>query len=277
MNGTGRNNTGGRGNSEIQFYVNSLLHRYREHMGLLAPPIKSTVLAKLQNAEIYSRQGSPHWVSSLMPMGDGFVINVNENLTMSRKRNAICHEVAHTFFFDFKSKPPRRIGKPRPDAEEERVCFWAAREMLVPASLLVNALDEIGRSSVYTLSGIRELARSFLVSADLISWRLTHDLSLLGDDWITLWYATENKIGRKKPMTLYPKHMSSSISDYMKTKISEALYTTLSKCFEEDRPIEDEIAIGKRAQSKLKVRTEAVRGHRLSAVSWVSPLSRPGY
>ena len=77
------NSTGGRGSTEIQDSVNSLLKRYKNHLGLFTPPIKPEILAELQNAQITYRYGSDHWVSSLMPIGDSFIINVNNSLPLN--------------------------------------------------------------------------------------------------------------------------------------------------------------------------------------------------
>lgn len=271
MSKLSRTSTGGRGTEEIQRYTSSLLHRYEHHMGNFSPPIQPSVLAELQNAKVTYRQGSNHWISSLMPMGNGFVINVNESLPINRKRNAICHEIAHTFFFDTESEQPRRIKSSRPDAEEERLCFWAAREMLVPASLFREELSNLGHETTYFFEGILKLARIFQVSPDIVAWRLTHDLALLGDDWIVLWYSNSKKGEKLLPKSLYPKHISSSISDYMKAKVIENLRTALEQP-EKENP--QEIEVGPRKKLRFRVKTERINRERIYAISWVSPLSK---
>lgn len=264
--------TGGRGTPEMQSLVNSLLKRYELHMGAITPPVRSSVFAKIQNARILFRQGSDHWVSSIMPMGNGFDIYVNEAFPMIRKRNAICHEVAHTFFYDIQSEPLKRLNKPRPDDEEELLCFWAAREMLVPTSLFENELDTLGVGAAYSLKGISNLAKTFQVSPDIIAYRLTHDLALLGKDWIILWYISSDKGRRYKAMSLYPEKISSSISKYYKMKILEAIQTTILKQPRKDNPIQIEFEVGKRLRFKFKVKTEYASGKNLFAISWVTPL-----
>lgn len=270
MDSLSKKSTGGRGNEKIKECANSLLNRYKSYVGTFSPPIQPQVLAKLQNAKVIYRKGSDQWVSSLMPMGKGFVINVNKVLSMARKRNAICHEIAHTFFFDIESEPPRRLKTHRPDDKEERLCFWAAREMLVPTSLFKKELNTLGCETLYSFEGISRLAKIFSVSPDIIALRLTHDLALLENDWIVLWYSNDKKDIRLRPMSLYPKHISDSISDYMKHKIRENLRILLEL---KERENAGEVVVGKRKKLRLRVKTEKVEREQLRAISWVSPLS----
>lgn len=269
-----KKNTGGRGNQKIQRCVNSLLDRYSHYMGYFAPPIKASVLAKLQNARIIYRQGSDHWISSLMPIGSGFVINVNKSLPISRKRNAICHEIGHTFFFDTSSTPPRRLNTSQSGYNEELLCFCAAREMLIPSSLCKREISRFEPETIYNFEGISKLAKIFLVSSDVMACRLTHDLALLGNDWITLWYSNLKKEENVSPRSLYPKHISNSISGYMKRKILSSLRKTI---LERKRKITlepKEIILGKRKKLRFIIRTELVNKQRLFAISWISPLSK---
>lgn len=268
-----KQNTGGRGTDEIQSYVHSLLSRYANQKKAFTPPIDPSVLAELQNARIIYRQGSKNWIASLMPMGSGFVINVNESCPTNRKRNAICHEIAHTFFFDTKTEPPRRLKNSQPDDQEERLCFWAAREMLVPASLFKSELRRLGGKTIYSFESISELAEIFKVSPGIIALRLTHDLALLGDDWLILWSSSARTGEEVRPKSLYPKHISTSISNYRKSKIIEAIRSVVSECQDRENPIEMEISVEKKKIFRFKVKTEKVKGYRLCAISWVSPLS----
>lgn len=272
MNKLIKTSTGGRGNDVIQKYVNSLLKRYKSYTGTFSPPIDQEVLAKLQNAKIIYRKRSDHWVASIMPIGNGFVINVNESMSENRKRNAICHEIAHTFFFDTEKEPPRRLQTPRPDKKEEELCFWAAREMLVPPSLLQVELDRIGREAAYSFEGIKKLAETFDVSPDIIARRLTHDLAFLGNDWIVLWYSNPKKGKKLRPKSLYPSHISDLLSEYEMSKIREQLRSAL-EVRENEGPMEIDVGIGKGKKIRLKFRPEKVDREKLYAISWVSPLS----
>jgi len=273
MNHSNIKSTGGRGSIEIQDFVNSLLNRYKIHLGSFSPPIEPNLLAELQNASVLYRHGSDHWVSSIMPMGNGFVINVNRSLSENRKRNAICHEVAHTFFFNTNGKSPLRINKFYPDRREEHLCFWAAREMLVPKLLFEKELSNFEIGELYSYIGIKKIAKLFQVSADIIAWRLTHDLGLLGNDWIILWYFNP-KSKKLLPKSLYPKHISNTISTYMKKNIIESLrknHNFLDNNFSDKN--NTEITVGKLIKLKIKANTEKLAKEKLYAISWVSPLS----
>jgi len=239
-------------------------------MGSLKPPIVPSVLADIQNATIMYSKRSKNWTASLMPMGTGFIISVNSFLSEQRIRNAICHEIAHTFFYDIDETPPQRRNKPRPDAQEELLCFWAAREMLVPSSLFKEELDRVGSDRVYSFEGISQLADVFSVSPDIVAYRLTHDLALLGNDWIVLWYSESYKNKEPKAQSLYPKEISMRISNYTKAKIVEKLRLSLEQSGVKDF---NEFEVGKRNKIRIKSKNEIVNRQQLKAISWVTPLS----
>lgn len=274
---------GGRGNDEMRAWVSALIGEYTLYSGNVAPPINAEILAKLRNAKITPRRGSENWIASLMPMGRGFVIHVQEALARTRRRNAICHEIGHIFFFDTESNPPRRRIKPQPDALEERLCFWAAREMLVPETWCKTMLTEFGRESAYSFDGIKNLASIFEVSPDIIAYRLTHDLALLDNDWIILWYLSATKDVQTRgealrydfrPRPLYPKHVSVRIRDWMKLEIDKVVRDTVLECLQKKQVVTAEHQVGRRKRLRLAVRTEPVSDRpRLCAISWVSPIS----
>ena len=142
--------------------------------------------------------------------------------------------------------------------------------MLVPASLLENELTKLGRDSFYTFKNLSKLAEIFTVSPDIIAWRLTHDLSLLGDNWIVLWYIDSITGKKLRPKSLYPKHISVSLSNYTKLKIIE----NIRRCLLEKGFTENEHVIGKKTPIKLRIKTEEVAKQNLRAISWVSPISK---
>jgi Zn-dependent peptidase ImmA (M78 family) len=262
--------TGGRGTDEIKNHVYSLMNRYTIRKGSLTPPIEVSILAELQNAIIIYRHDSKNWVASLMPMGNGFVISVNESFPEYRRRNAICHELAHTFFFDTSGEFPTHSKNVPSDPNEERLCFWAAREMLVPFQLLKSELENLGNKAIYSFEGILTLSRIFVVSPDIIARRLTHDLALLGDNWMILWYSNGPIARQLQPKSLYPSHVSTLISDHFKKMIIEATKDTVVKCLERGEAVEMKYNVGKRKTLRFKVKTEQVVREKLCAISWVS-------
>ena len=270
---TEEDKSGGRGTVELRNRVHFLLNKYSNLRGSLSPPINVKVLAQLQNAKIIYRRGPENSVASMMPMGGCFIITVNDSLSQSRKRNAICHEIAHTFFFVNEGRLLRRAKNSCSNKCEELLCFWAARELLVPSDLLSKEMNKLGQDAIYMFSGLLKLSRTFLVSPDIIAYRLTHDLALLGDDWIVLWYGGSQTNRRLQARSLYPRHISDSISGYFKGRILDFIATTVKEAKEKGNFIEKYSKVGNRKPFRFKVRTEWVHKEKLCAVSWVSRLN----
>jgi len=67
----------------------------------------------------------------LIPVPGGFVARVAPSST-HRWRLTLCHELAHTYFYDHRHAVPLRPRAMRPSPLEEQLCFDAARHMLAP-------------------------------------------------------------------------------------------------------------------------------------------------
>jgi Zn-dependent peptidase ImmA (M78 family) len=65
----------------------------------------------------------------LVPVYNGFLVLIAPADEPERQRT-ICHELAHTYFYDRSSLIPRRPGRMKPDKIEEEICETAARFML---------------------------------------------------------------------------------------------------------------------------------------------------
>lgn len=259
--------SGGRGSPDMQSHVDNILKRYVLHAGSLEAPIDPILLAKLQKSKVSYRYRTDNWVASLIPMGDGFVITVKENTSSKLQRYAICHEVAHTFFFDTDCIPPERLNDSYPSKKEELLCSWASREMLVPKSVLLDKINKYGRKIVYSFEGISKLAKIFVVDPDIMVLRLTHDLALLEDDWIVLTYSESHK---KRYKSYYPRHVSNSITSYMKSLIGNKVYNTIS-----GSSAGMEFTVGTRKQFKFKIiKTEKIYLKHLKTISWISPITK---
>jgi Zn-dependent peptidase ImmA (M78 family) len=266
--------SGGRGSTQIQEQVASLLYRYKQCNNGIIPPIDHFLLATLQNARIIYRASTENWVASVLPIKSGFIISVNKSLPYNRQRYAICHEIAHTFFIASSGgQMPLHDNPINHDKKQELLCFWAAREMLVPADLLENRVKEIGYDNMRNLRGILKVAEDFEVSPDIISYRLTHDLAILGNSWIVLWYRNNKSKSGLLPKSLYPRHISESITKYAKDNILDNLRNIILDMNQRVVPHEKEIIVGRKKYIRLKIRIEHVKRNNLVAIAWVTPLS----
>ncbi len=171
-------------------------------------------------------------------------------------------------------KPDEVSSKGRQDRKVKArslLCFWAAREMLVPTAILKMEVEKLKSESLYSFDCISRLANIFLVSEDIIARRLSHDLSILENDWIILWYTAPYKDENVRPHSLYPNHVSTAITDYVKSMIVDSVLKSVSECLKNRTVVERKEHVGKRKVFQFKVRTEPVERHRIRAISWVSP------
>jgi len=114
----------------------------------------------------------------LVPVLGGFLLRLNSNLTSSRQRFSIAHEIGHTFFYNFSYNPPVRILSRESSRllidKEEDICNAFARELLMPREFVERDLDEHNNRD---LELILTLASKYRVSAEVTARRLILDLS----------------------------------------------------------------------------------------------------
>ena len=104
----------------------------------------------------------------LIPANNGFVIALNENVSESRRRYSLAHEIGHLVIQKAEDnggdgEPNHRFRKARydhSDQQEERLCQAIAAELLMPAASFTESLDHLG----YSLKNIPALAQEFASS-----------------------------------------------------------------------------------------------------------------
>lgn len=102
-----------------------------------------------------------------------------------RTNLTICHEIAHIFFYDRSQSIPKRPFGNLPTQKEEELCFFAARQMLVPKELLIEQVH--GLKDRPSLDLLRELSSRFRVSLPIMAMRLTGDTSIIDKVMFTTW------------------------------------------------------------------------------------------
>ena len=71
-----------------------------------------------------------------MPVPDGFLVLVDENLGIEKYRTSVAHELVHTLFYTRETRIPRRLFRATP--EEEHFCFDVGRRVLAPDWMLTD-------------------------------------------------------------------------------------------------------------------------------------------
>lgn len=152
---------------------------------LHAPAVRleedEALLRELKINKIRFRVGLPER-GSLSIQKDGFLITLDPTFFPPFGfRVVLAHEIAHTFFYDRESSPPRRlIFFGSENRELEWACWYIARNLLVPASLFRKkiALYPELESNEFSINVFFDLAEKFEVPWPLIAIRLAEDLPL---------------------------------------------------------------------------------------------------
>ena len=151
----------------------------RKEAGENSLPIRLEGIEKLRmitKEETYKPQDTLDAI--LVPVLGGFLLRLNSNLTSSRQRFSIAHEIGHTFFYNFSYNPPVRILSRESSRllidKEEDICNAFARELLMPREFVERDLDEHNNRD---LELILTLASKYRVSAEVTARRLILDLS----------------------------------------------------------------------------------------------------
>ena len=104
---------------------------------------------------------------------NSFVIYVQRDAAPLRKRFTICHEIAHTFFFDILTKGRKFRQKHQDDPEEEWLCDIAAAELLMPFSCFNGDLGAAQRDGGLTPSNVLKLVGRYQASLQAVATRIT--------------------------------------------------------------------------------------------------------
>ncbi|HWZ97998.1 MAG TPA: ImmA/IrrE family metallo-endopeptidase [Candidatus Dormibacteraeota bacterium] len=120
----------------------------------------------------------------LSPVRGGFVLYLQNNFpaehrNKSRERFSFAHELGHTFFFD-QSLPIPKPAKGAPQGERlEKLCNFAAGEILLPSSALNETVRREG--SIVSSAKLLELKTRFGVSLEALIRRV-HAARLIDDE-----------------------------------------------------------------------------------------------
>jgi len=108
---------------------------------------------------------------------ESFVIFVRREATLPRKRFTICHEIAHTFFFDILADQRKFRQSPqddcRDDPEEEWLCDIAAAELLMPFSAFNGDIAAAKRMGGLTPDSVLKLMTRYQASLQAVAARIT--------------------------------------------------------------------------------------------------------
>jgi Zn-dependent peptidase ImmA (M78 family) len=130
--------------------------------GMKVPPFSPMVYAPLRRIKevLYSNINVD---GRLIPVSDGFVIELRKDRPTERKNFTFAHELAHTFFFEtVPSTKYRNLDSEyhKHDDEEEKLCDIAASELLMPAHVFSKVIKDF----VPSAEAVQEIAQLFETS-----------------------------------------------------------------------------------------------------------------
>jgi Zn-dependent peptidase ImmA (M78 family) len=180
----------------------------------------------------------------------GFSIIVNKNLSETRKRSIIAHELGHTFLFDIQSNPI----KPYLQLEQSMKKRWESMEGLVSEIgrqiLVPKAFLERYRYLNPSLKSFQKLRKIFNVTVDIMARRLVHD-SKFWDVFIFVSGFDENSKKLAIPMNKNRFKSKKSFSDFNLNENWNVIQQESAKSYEDKET--KKIEIGKKRRTRYKI------------------------
>lgn len=232
----------------VRKLVRKLLCKY----GNSHPPFTPERFCEMSNVKI-ERTYLTDCDARLLPVLGGYVAEVCADHPKTRQNFSLCHEVAHTFF---ESNPSTNlkafscsISPINESRIEERLCNYAAAEMLMPAKIFRRIVLDFQPS----LTSIRTIAKIFETSTQAVITRII-DLDL----WqiaAVCFYPLVTQYSGLGFNILWWRSSASAFNNYLKSE--ELIYclrnmaysptllsvTGISESFTTGRQIQGELAI----------------------------------
>jgi len=104
-----------------------------------------------------------------------FLVQLKRDVSPNRKRFTLAHEIAHTFFYDLASHSAKFRDESQFDPEEERLCDWAAAELLMPGAVFARDLSSFQRDGDGRITPpvLLKLRRLYKVSLRAVATRVS--------------------------------------------------------------------------------------------------------
>jgi Zn-dependent peptidase ImmA (M78 family) len=114
----------------------------------------------------------------IIPDDKGFIVYLNPDHSVARKRATLAHEIGHTLFYDTSKSPPRKVYANN-DSKEEWMCWDFARSLLVPEWSISGFINQYKETP--DLRSICETAKKFDVSIEILLKRIRWDFNSWGN------------------------------------------------------------------------------------------------
>lgn len=194
---------------------------------LVQPPFEPRTIREIGKAKIeyeYLPRSQVGADGCLETIPEGFLVKIDERLAESirhqfRMRSTVAHELAHIFFYNVNVLPPKKLGRGASRQHflmEEGLCYYLTREFLMPKFSINNLLLTAKSKLVPSIENLKYLKSEYLVSSDIIAFRMIIDLKVW--DCIFIKFLQEGDYFKSKT-----KLKSKSNPFYKKLKIPKYL------------------------------------------------------
>jgi Zn-dependent peptidase ImmA (M78 family) len=155
--------------------------------GVCSPPydpFSITQVGKATIRVIYDTRSEIGADGSIDASDEGFIIRIDRRLLKSkfRLRSTMAHELMHTVFYDAQQLPPMKVGVREPSRKdffmEEELCYYLARQFLMPDFSLLDLMQKEDGLRTPSLTNLQALKDKYVVSSDLVAFRLIKDLAV---------------------------------------------------------------------------------------------------
>lgn len=210
-------------------------------------PFSITQIGKARVKVLFTARSEIGADGSIEVSNEGFAIRIDRRLLnkTSRLRSTMAHELMHTVFYDTQQIPPIKIGLREPPRKdylmEEELCYYLARQLLMPDFSLIELMNKENRLRTASLTNLRILKKTYGVSSDLVAFRLISDLAL----WDSMYVKSVKKnslfktsVMKSKKNSLYcriqtPKEIPSSRNPWAESFSRHIDDVTRTRHFEE--------------------------------------------
>lgn len=136
----------------------TMARRTLEGLGRIDMPIDVRELCKLRKMRVYEHY-LPDCDARLIPMREGYIVEIQKGQCLQRQNFSLCHEIGHTFFAGDSAELLAReyscnVFDAKTDFYEERLCSVAATELLMPSDAFLGIASDLvpGLPSVETIA-----------------------------------------------------------------------------------------------------------------------------
>jgi hypothetical protein len=157
------------------------------------PPVDIEEIARLRACRIELSDLPTGASGLLVPLRGGYVLKISvsgPNVSLYRRRFTIAHEIAHTFFYRFRSdRRPEKLTGALSYEQEEMLCHLAAGRMLIPPQLIrKSALAKVRNAST---GMVLATSKQFRVSWEVAARRLKAECSTFEGVGLCEWLAED--------------------------------------------------------------------------------------